>query len=183
VTDPFDPLCDRLLGVEGGYVNDPKDPGGETIWGVTAAVARAEGYAGPMASMTRDQAKAIYRSRYWHKPGFDRIAALSSAIAAELFDTGVNMGPPEPSAWLQRALNVLNEGGRDFPDLKPDGQVGSVTVAALAAFLVKRGPLGEKVILAILNGFQAVRYVQIAEARPASERFEFGWIANRVVGP
>jgi lysozyme family protein len=45
-----------------------------------------------MAAMTRDQASAIYRAKYWAKPGLYLVAPLSAKVAAELFDTGVNMG-------------------------------------------------------------------------------------------
>lgn len=53
----FDTAFDRLLGNEGGYVNNPADPGGETNWGVTVAVARASGYTGAMRDMTRARPK------------------------------------------------------------------------------------------------------------------------------
>ena len=56
----FDEAFDRLLGHEGGYVNDPRDPGGETMWGITKRVALVNGYTGPMREMTQAQAKAIY---------------------------------------------------------------------------------------------------------------------------
>src|SRR3546814_12368752 len=61
----FGTSFDRLSGHEGGYINHPNDPGGETMWGITVAVARGVGYAGPMRDLTREQAKQIYRSLYW----------------------------------------------------------------------------------------------------------------------
>lgn len=88
----IDDLLDHVIGIEGGYSNDPRDSGRETNWGVTIHVAREEGFTGRMRDMTRDQARQIYLRRYWIKPKFADIGARSPAIAAELFDTGVNCG-------------------------------------------------------------------------------------------
>ena len=48
------------------------------------------------------------------RPGFDRVDPLAPGVAAELFDTGVNMGPAVAVAFVQRALNALNRGARDY---------------------------------------------------------------------
>lgn len=183
MTTLVDRLVDGLLAREGGYVNDLRDVGGETNFGVTAAVARANGYAGPMRAMTRDQAKAIYRSLYWTKPGLHLLAPHSEAVAEELFDTGVNMGPKVAGEFLQRALNALNQGGKDYPDLTADGSVGPATAAALKAYLAKRGRGGERVLVAALNCLQGARYIELSEARAANEAFAYGWLANRVALP
>lgn len=180
MTDVFDRLMSHVLSNEGGYSNHPDDRGGETNWGVTVGVARRYGYQGAMRSMSRDQAVAIYRARYWVEPGYDRIAALSERIAGELFDTGVNMGPAVASALLQRALNALNRQGKDYPDLKADGDAGPATRAALAAFLKVRGKEGETVMLKALNVLQGERYVSLAEGRGANESFLYGWLRTRV---
>lgn len=183
MADVFDRLMTHVLSNEGGYSNHPDDRGGETNWGVTIAVARRYGYAAPMRSMTRDQAVAIYRARYWVEPGYDKIAALSEPIAAELFDTGVNMGPSVASSMLQRALNALNRQGKDYPDLKTDGDAGPATRAALTDFLRIRGKDGESVMLKALNALQGERYVSLAEGRGANESFLYGWLRTRVEIP
>jgi lysozyme family protein len=82
-----------------------------------------------MKALPRDTAKAIYLSQYWTEPKFDRIAELSPAIAQELCDTGVNMGPRVASTFLQRWLSALNMQGNLYPDLKPDGAIGNITSA------------------------------------------------------
>ena len=87
-------LIDELIEREGGYVNHPADKGGPTRYGVTEAVARAHGFPGAMAQLPREEAAAIYRRIYWLRPRFDEIAKRTPAVAAELFDTGVNMGHP-----------------------------------------------------------------------------------------
>lgn len=171
---------DRLIGKEGGYSNNPNDAGGETMWGITARVARANGYSGAMRSMSREQAKAIYRSQYWIKPDFAAVSLLSPAIAEELFDTGVNMGPAVAAGFLQVALNGLNNGGRDWPDIGEDGDIGPATLGALRIFLAKRGKEGEAVMLKALNCQQGARYIDLARRRGANEAFLYGWLRTRV---
>ncbi|MBC8642141.1 hypothetical protein IAG25_35640 [Caballeronia sp. EK] len=173
---------DKVIGREGGYSNNPADRGGETIWGVTAATARAFGYTGPMAQMTRDTAIAIYRSRYWTQPRLDQVQAIDGDVAEKLLDIGVNMGPATGVKFLQRALNVLNQQGKAFPDLSVDGGIGAMTIAALQAFIAQRGNDGRRVLLGMIAAQQSVRYVEIAEANPTQETFEYGWQLNRALG-
>lgn len=169
-------MLTAMLKNEGGYVNDPNDRGGETNFGVTVAVARANGYQGSMKDMSKDEAIAIYQSQYFFKPKFDLIMKLSPAIAYELFDTGVNMGPSVPSKWLQRILNALNRQGADYADLVVDGNIGPATVTALDAFLDKRGDDGEHRLLTALNACQGYRYLELCEGREANETFFYGWL-------
>lgn len=179
--DLFDEeLSKDIIGKEGAYSNNKDDAGGETMWGITIGVAREEDYNGPMRDMPRAEALRIYKQKYWIKPGFHLIAPLSPRIAAELFDTGVNMGIGIPGPWLQRALNALNRKGSDYPDIIVDGKIGPATVSALNAFLRVRGGAGVEVIMKILNAFQAVRYVELSEKREANETFTFGWLDKRV---
>jgi lysozyme family protein len=174
-------LIEALIDREGGYVDHPADKGGPTCFGITEAVARAHGYAGPMRQLPRDEAAAIYERLYWSRPGFDEVARRSPRVAAELFDTGVNMGPAVAATFLQRALTALNRNGRDYPDLIPDGRIGSVTLAALDGFLGIRGRTGgEAVLLRALEALQGERYLRLAERRPANEVFLYGWLANRI---
>jgi lysozyme family protein len=190
----IDQLIDALLEREGGYVNNPADKGGPTNFGITEAVARAQGYSGPMQGLPREEAAEIYTRLYWLRPHFDEVAKRSEAVAAELFDTGVNMGPAVAVTFLQRALTALNRNGRDYPDLVPDGRIGGVTLGALDAFLKVRGsspPVGggggdqprtsgETVLLRALEALQGERYIRLAELRPANEAFLYGWLANRI---
>jgi lysozyme family protein len=174
-------LIDDLIDREGGYVNNPADKGGPTCFGITQAVARANGYAGPMRQLPRAVANGIYLRLYWTRPRFDEVAKRSPAVAAELFDTGVNMGPAVAVTFLQRALTALNRNARDYPDLVPDGRIGKQTLAALDAFLAARGSSsGETVLLRALEALQGERYLRLAERRPADEKFLYGWLANRI---
>lgn len=177
----IDELIDELIEREGDYINHPADRGGPTRFGITEAVARAHGYGGAMAELPREEAAAIYRRLYWLRPRFDQVAERCSRIAAELFDTGANMGPAVAATFLQRALTALNRGGTDYPDLTPDGRVGPTTLAALDTFLETRGTMGgETVLLRALEALQGERYLRLAEKRPANEAFLYGWLANRI---
>ena len=115
----FDDAFTKLLGHEGGYVNHPSDPGGETNWGITVAVARANGYAGTMKDMPVDVAKKIYRARYW-----DEVAAesLPPAVRYVVFDAAVNSGVKQAIRWLQRAVFT-----------EADGVIGTKTLMAVNA--------------------------------------------------
>lgn len=118
MTNNFDRAFAELLGHEGGYVWHKYDPGGETNWGITVAVARENGYIGAMRDMDQATAKAIYARKYW-RPEFD---GLPYAVAAQVFDAAVNSGMGQAVRWLQRAAGVAD-----------DGQLGPVTLAAVRA--------------------------------------------------
>src|SRR3954463_11360211 len=157
----IDRLIDALIEREGGFVNHPADKGGPTCFGITEAVARAHGYAGPMRLLPREEAATIYRRLYWLRPKFDEIAKRSRRIAAELFDTGANMGPAVAATFLQRTLTALNRNAKDYSDLVPDGRIGAVTLGALDAFLAIRGKSnGETVLLRALEALQGERYLR-----------------------
>lgn len=176
-----DGLIDSLIEREGGYVNHPADKGGPTRFGITEAVARAHGYAGAMSELPRDEAAAMYRRLYWLRPRFDQVARRSARLAAELFDTGVNMGPAVATTFLQRALTALNRNAKDYADLTPDGRIGPLTLHALDAYFATRGQRGgETVLMRALEALQGERYLRLAERRPANEAFLYGWLANRI---
>jgi len=172
-------MLDTLIGKEGKYSNHPSDTGGETMWGITIAVARANGYQGAMKDMPRSVAKEIYRKKYYVLPGFDQVALHSTAVAEELFDTGVNMGPGVAAGFLQRLLNALNRQGKDYPDIKVDSDIGPATLRSLKTYFASRKD-AEKILLVGLNALQGARYITLAEGRGANEDFLNGWLANRV---
>lgn len=103
----FDQAFDILIGHEGGHSNHPSDPGGETMWGVTARVARANGYQGDMRFLPRETAKTIYRAKYWDAVMADR---LPQAARYAVFDAAVNSGTKQAISWLQRSLDLVEDG-------------------------------------------------------------------------
>lgn len=113
----FTQIFNRLIGHEGGYVNDPRDPGGETNWGITKRTAQANGYQGSMQAMTREQAYKIYYSAFWLRYQCDK---MPEAVAYQFFDAAVNHGLGNASRMLQRAVGVVD-----------DGVIGNMTIAAI----------------------------------------------------
>ena len=99
-------FADALAGVlrqEGGYVNDPRDPGGETKFGISKrAFPNLD-----IANLTVDQASDIYRRDYWDVVKGDQ---LPSALAACVFSCAVNMGNDKAVRLLQRACGVQVDG-------------------------------------------------------------------------
>ncbi len=172
---------DKILNLEGKYSNNPSDSGGKTMYGITEATARAEGYDGDMKDLPIDIAKSIYYERYWKPLLLDDITVLSGSIASELFDTAVNQGVGKASKYLQRCLNSLNRQGLDYVDIKLDGYVGKQTLAALRSYLNRRGVEGELVMLRCLNCLQGAFYINLAEIREKDEDFLYGWVLKRVV--
>lgn len=176
---PIDDLIDDVIRREGGYSNHPADRGGPTRYGITERVARDAGYQGPMASLPRSVAAAIYRDLYWQRPGLDRLAEQAPQLAEEMFDTAVNMGAGVAVAFLQRALNALERGSEGAP-LALDGTLGPQTLGVLRRFLQARGATGEKVLIRAVDSLQGAKYLALAEKRPANRAFLFGWLANRL---
>ena len=169
----------QVIAREAGFSDRKDDAGGKTKYGITEKVARKWGYEGQMHDLPYDTAMKIYEDLYWPK-ALDDILALSVPIAAELFDTGVNMGVGTAGKFLQRSLNVLNKLETLFDDVKVDGIVGPATVKALEAYLDKRRGRGETALLTALNCLQGARYVELTERRKSDEANLFGWLCHRI---
>ena len=124
MADLFPKMVERVLSHEGGYVNHPKDPGGETNWGI----AKRSYPNVNIRTLTREGAIAIYRRDFWDRVQGDK---LPPALAFQAFDAAVNHGIGNAVRWLQRAACVAD-----------DGVIGPVTLAAIrkadAADLVLR---------------------------------------------
>jgi lysozyme family protein len=99
----FSTAFERLMGHEGGYVNNPNDPGGETNWGISKrSYPKLD-----IRNLTRDSAALIYRNDFW-----DRIQAdsLPFSISFQLFDFAINSGIETAIRYFQRALGVADDG-------------------------------------------------------------------------
>lgn len=103
----FDLAFARLLEHEGGYSNHAADPGGQTRYGITQAVARRHGYRGDMRAFPLELARAIYRADYWDAVRADY---MPDAVRFDLFDAAVNSGPGQAVRWLQRAAGATADG-------------------------------------------------------------------------
>lgn len=82
-------IINHIIEIEGGYVNDPSDSGGETNYGITKQVALDNGYDGDMKDLSKDFAYQIYEKQYWNKLRADDYPI---ELAAKLVDMAVNLG-------------------------------------------------------------------------------------------
>jgi len=171
-------VIDRILEIEGGFSDRPSDSGGATNFGITERVARKHGYLGGMIALPEEFARQIYTIDYWDGVQGDRLALIGEPLVNEVVDTAVNMGVYRASEFLQRALNVLNQQEKIYPDLKIDGLIGTVTVAALVGYINFRDL---SVLVKALNCLQGAFYIELAERRVKDESSLYGWIKNRVV--
>lgn len=109
--DNFDACFDLMIKHEGGYVNNPADPGGMTNLGVTKRV--WEAYIGKIVSeaemrgLTKDKVKPLYRKNYWDKICGDD---LPDGVDYAVFDFAVNSGPSRAAKTLQKAVGVAQDG-------------------------------------------------------------------------
>lgn len=171
-------IAEEIVAREGGYVNDPDDPGGATKYGVTMGTLRRLGIdvnrdtridVADVKALTQKQAVEIYLKHYFEGPG---IAALPEALQASVFDMYVNAGGNAVKI-LQRLLSNMG-----FP-CDPDGAVGPQTIrAAQMAYEAAPSHLADAYAIARRNYYYA-----LADKRPASRKFarrkdggKGGWI-------
>lgn len=112
----FTEALQHVLKHEGGYIDHPSDPGGETNYGITVAVARENGYLGDMRTIPMSVVESIYKRKYWDKVRADE---MPESVRFALFDYAVNSGPGAAIRALQRVLDVAD-----------DGVLGPMTIAA-----------------------------------------------------
>lgn len=173
-------IAKEIVAREGGFVNDPDDPGGATKYGVTLATLRRLGLdltgdgqvsEADIRRLGRDQAVEIYLDHYFRRP---RIAELPEALQAPVFDMHVNAGANAVKI-LQRLLNEMGS------DLAVDGKLGAMTIAA-----AHRAAGADPVLMADAYGIARRNYYYaLADARPASRKYarrrdggKGGWITR-----
>lgn len=140
-----------ILKHEGGYVNDPKDPGGETKFGISKR-------AFPLLdikNLTLDKAQEIYKENYWNPINGDLIK--SQDIATNLFDFVVNAGISSGVKTIQKVLNVAT-----------DGKLGPGTLAAINA-------CDEKILNMDFTKARFEYYKSIVVKNPDLNKFLVGW--------
>ena len=98
---------EAILHHEGGYVNHPKDPGGETNLGVTKRVYEDFGGTKDMKNLTREDVEPIYKKNYWDKMKCDD---LPPGLDLCVFDFGVNAGPRRAAKYLQKLVGATADG-------------------------------------------------------------------------
>ena len=147
----FNEIIEKVLEHEGGYVNDPKDLGGETKYGITKRFYPDI----DIKNLTIEQAKEIYKSDYWDR---NKVESLPQNLWHIYFDMCVNMGKRTAVKVLQRAAN--NKG----KDIEVDGGLGPMTIKALSGVELDR-----------VRAFRVKYYVDLITAKPEQEKFYLGW--------
>lgn len=159
--DRFPECLPFILAREGGFVDNPADPGGATCKGITLATARSvfgTSYTvAQLREITDEQAGAIYRPNYWDAAS---CGSLPVGVALTTFDMSVMSGPAAAKKLLQKAAGVT-----------ADGIVGPMTIAACA--------VNPKALVDALAVARGDYYRAIVAGRPASSVFLKGWL-NRV---
>ena len=174
------------MGVEGGYVFDPTDRGGETYKGISRVYNHNwkgwdiidsykpftngynELYSNPRLQKLTEN---LYKRDYWDKPYLEAVDKLWEKLAEKLFDTGVNVGMGRASKWLQSSLNLLNRNGKYYQDISADGMIGPQTIRILEEAM-KCNP--KQRILNVFAVHQGEHYKAIMERDKTQERF-VGW--------
>ena len=147
----FNEIIEKVLEHEGGYVNDPKDLGGETKYGITKRFYPDV----DIKNLTIEQATEIYKKDYWDK---NKVESLPQNLWHIYFDMCVNMGKRTAVKVLQRA--AVNKGR----DIEVDGGLGPMTIGALKGVELDR-----------VRAFRVKYYVDLITARPEQEKFYLGW--------
>jgi lysozyme family protein len=160
---------------EGGYSNDPNDPGGPTNFGISLRFLRESGNlladvdhdgdidAADIKGLTWELAAALFTSEFWSEYGYERLPA---DIAIKTFDLSVNMGPVQAHKILQRACRACGY------DIKDDGALGPITVAAA------RNILPATVLLAAMRSEAAGFYRLLVSKNVLLGVFINGWLAR-----
>jgi len=149
----FDDIIEVVLEHEGGYVNDPKDPGGETNFGI----AKRSHPDVDIKNLTKEGAKEIYKEVYWDK---NKVESLPEELWHIYFDMCVNQGKSRAVKIIQRAVN--GKGG----SLTVDGGMGPMTIAAIGK---------SRVELDRVRAYRVKYYADLVTKKPDLERFYFGW--------
>ena len=147
----FDDIIEVVLHHDGGYVNDPDDPGGETNFGV----AKRSHPDVDIANLTEDGAKEIYKEHYWDR---NKVEDLSEELRHIYFDMCVNQGKGRAVKIMQRTANAKGA------DLKVDGGMGPMTIAAMGGVELDR-----------VRAYRIKYYADLVTRKPDLEKFYFGW--------
>jgi lysozyme family protein len=175
----FDIAVEIILKHEGGLTDDPTDRGGITNYGITLPILREMGMAGDLnhdghidpediKGMSLEEAKEIYRARWWDRFGYGTIP--SQRIATKLFDECVNFGWHQGHVILQRALNMVED--LDL-NLKLDGDLGTKTMKAVG--LVVTHSMDDALVNNLRTGMGYV-YGLIIQKDPTQKSHEMGWL-------
>jgi lysozyme family protein len=150
----FENALEIILEHEGGYVNHPKDPGGETNLGVTKRVYEDFGGEKEMKELTQEDVEPIYQENYWDKCKCDDLPA---GLDLCVFDFGVNAGPGRAAKYLQTMIGTVADGG-----------IGPNTLKTLSSYVDTHG------VVKTVEQYQANRQ-EYYEGLSTFDTFGRGW--------
>ena len=175
----FDKAILTTLKHEGGFVNDPVDPGGATNWGISIRYLKGrgdldgDGYLDgdldhdgdididDIKNMTTEQAIEFYRTGFWDNHDYDKI--VDYTVAARVFDMTVNMGAKQTGKIVQRALNDCGH------NLVVDGAIGNKTFAAINS-------TDPELLMSEIRIEHAHFYLELIKEKPEFEKYKKGWL-------
>lgn len=167
----FKPAFELMIANEGGYVNDPDDPGGETYKGVARKIfskwdgwvnidilKRQSGFPGNLDKdpEIQEAVEDFYRVNFWDKIKGDEIS--DQKVAESIFDFGVNAGVGTSVSLAQLVIEA-----------ETDGVLGNESIAKINDFNTEH-------FLAAFTVFKIARYVSIVKKRPTSRKYFYGWV-------
>lgn len=173
----FSKAFQLMIAHEGGYVNDPDDPGGETYRGIARKIhskwngwttvdmlKRQSGFPANLDKDTglQEDISDFYRITFWDPMKGDQIS--SQEVASSIFDFGVNAGLSTSASLAQLVVGA-----------KADGVIGPKSVEAINGF-------DSEHFLAAFTVAKIARYVNIVKKRPSSRKYFYGWVVRALEG-
>lgn len=156
----------ELLETEGKYVNDPSDSGGETNYGITVAVARAEGYKGAMKDMPVSFAEKVYKKSYWDPLHLDEFK--SQPLAEVLCDMAVNTGVAKAKEVLQKMINYMTTN-----NIAVDRVIGRETLSRISQIDTKNE---EELAILLVGAMFARHHLECMDKAEKNEKYGLGWL-------
>jgi lysozyme family protein len=186
----FERAFEKTSAIEGGYVFDLDDAGGETYKGISrrfnpswkgweridqikrknSEKKKFDKIFGQDGGL-QEEVLFFYKQAYWDKFWGDEIPVQE--IAEELFDTGVNMGVRRAVRFLQEGLNLFNRNQKNYTDICEDGLFGRNTLKALEAYLKAENV---SYLLRVMNILQGMHYIEHMRKNPTQEKYARGWL-------
>lgn len=153
----FDTIIKNVINLEGGFVDDPKDPGGKTKYGISQKTFPNL----KIESLSKEQAANIYKEHFWDPYPFYK-EIKSPQLIMKLFVAAINMGQKRANICMQRAA-------RSFKYLDPDGIIGPKSLETINAIHANE-------LIPAFNSECACRYRMLCQKNPSLKKFLNGWL-------
>jgi lysozyme family protein len=164
------------------WVDDPADPGGETVWGWSMLTIKRLGltphdlglphrdfFPGCLKAVSKETCRQLYRRYFWNQYGYQNV--VDQTAATKMMDSAVNMGPKRAAEFAQRACNTLGAS----PALKVDGQLGAKSFAAINA-------CDPEDFVRAFGDEMTAYYERIIVRNPALAKFRKNWLRRATWG-